>query len=78
MIYGTLAMITFQSLAHTTTTPTVASHTAPVRVLPVQNAFVWKCDFYDHTLQVQSFMVDVVNELKFHSMKRHDYISTSL
>lgn len=53
-MYGTLAMITFQSLAHTTTTPTAASHTAPVRVLPVHIACVVKIESL--SLDVLSFM----------------------
>ena len=34
-MYGILAMITFQSVPHTSTTPAVANHTAPVPDLQV-------------------------------------------
>lgn len=68
-MYGTLAMITFQSLAHTTTTPTAASHTAPVRVLPVYIACVVK-SYYNHTLEVDlSFMI-VYKCAEFHNRGR--------
>lgn len=77
-MYGTLPMITFQSLAHTTTTPTVASHTTPVRVL-AESVFVHVCNSKVPlliTTMVEIMYVKTINKIEVALNKIRVYMRT--